>query len=36
MFHGMEYPYGQLGSAALAVSPADFLYTPTLLPSGVV
>ena len=29
--HGMEYPFGQLESAVLAVSPPSFLCTPSLL-----
>ncbi|KAK4822228.1 hypothetical protein QYF61_011869, partial [Mycteria americana] len=31
MPYGMEYPFGQLGSAVLAVSPPSFLCTPSLL-----
>ena len=29
--HGMEYPFGQLGSAVLAVSPHNFLCPSSLL-----
>jgi len=34
MTYGMEYPFGQLGSAVPAVSPPDFLCTPSLLVVG--
>ena len=33
--YGMEYPFGQLGSAVPAVSPPNFLCTPSLLAGGV-
>ena len=33
--NGMEYPFGQLGSAVPAVSPPNFLCTPSLLAGGV-
>jgi len=36
MPYGMEYPFGQLGSAVPAVSPPNFLCTPSLLIGGVV
>lgn len=32
----MEYPFEQLGSAVLALSPSGFLCTPGLLGGGVV
>jgi len=32
----MEYPFGQLGSAVLAVSHPSFLCTPSPLASGLV
>jgi len=31
MSYGMEYPFGQFGSAVLAVSPPSFLCIPSLL-----
>jgi len=34
--YGMEYPFGQLGSAVLAVSPPSFLCTSSLLTGRVV
>ena len=33
--YGLEYPCGQLGSAVPAVSPPNFLCTPSLLAGGV-
>ena len=33
--HGMEYPFGQLGSAVPAVSPSNLLCTPSLFAGGV-
>ena len=36
MSYGMEYPFGQLGSAVPAASPPNFLGTPSLLAAGVV
>ena len=36
MSYGMEYPFGQLGSAVPAASPPSFLCTPSLLAGGVV
>jgi len=36
MPYGMEYPFGQLGSAVPAVSPSRFLCTPSLLAGGMV
>ena len=33
--YGMEYPFGQLGSAVLAASPPIFLCSPSLLAGGV-
>jgi len=35
MSYGMEYPFGQLGSAALPVSPPTPLCAPSLLTGGV-
>jgi len=35
MSYGMEYPFGLLGSAVLAVSPPSFLCTPSLLAGRV-
>jgi len=32
--YGTEYPCGQFGSALLAVSPPNFLLTPSLLTGG--
>ena len=32
--YGMEYPFGQFGSAVLAVSPPKILPTPSLLVRG--
>ena len=34
--YGMEYPFGQFGSAVLCVSPPNFLGTPSPLAGGVV
>jgi len=34
MSYGMEYPFGQFGSAALAMSPPKILPTPSLLVEG--
>ena len=34
--YGMECPFGQFGSAVLAVSPPNFLCIPSLLAGGVV
>ena len=34
MSYGMEYPFGQLGSAVLPVPPSDFLCTSNLLTGG--
>ena len=34
MSHGMEYTFGQFGSAALTVSPPSFLCTPNLCWQG--
>jgi len=36
MSYGMEYHFGQLKSAVPAVSPPNFLCTPSLLTGGVV
>ena len=34
--YGMEYPFGQFGSAVLAVSPPKLLPTPSLLLGGML
>jgi len=34
MLYGMEYLFGQFGSAVLAVSPPNFLTTPSLFTKG--
>jgi len=34
--YGMEYPLGQLESAVPAMSPPNFLCTPSLLTGGAV
>lgn len=36
MSHSLRYPFGQLGSAVLAVSPPNFLYTLSLLTGEVL
>ena len=35
MSYGMEYPFGLLGPAVLAVSPPNFLCPPNLIAGGV-
>jgi len=36
MPYGMDYPFGQLGSAVPDVSPPSLLFTPSLFAGGAV